>query len=105
MWVLTLSVQPACAAFSLFESQPAVTTDACCSEEAPAQQQAPDSPKDCHGCNPFHSCSCCVAAIVLPVSFKMQPLPALPYAAAHGSYHTPRLPQVAFDFWQPPRIS
>lgn len=100
--VLGLSVQPACAAFSLLEAQVSVSDD-CCPDTQPASESS--SKKDCHGCNPFHSCSCCVASVLLPFSLKVSPPAALSVPAAPISrYQTATLPNVSFDFWQPPRL-
>jgi hypothetical protein len=70
--------------------------------EQPADHESED--KDCGNCSPFFNCQCCATAIIAcqPGSFELDPLYA---ASVYTFYIEETLPEVDYDFWQPPKLS
>lgn len=59
--------------------------------------------EDCGGCSPFFSCEGCAATTVTvePVCFEITPAQCI---IVYTGYIQNPLPDIDYDFWQPPKI-
>jgi hypothetical protein len=75
-----------------------------CNNEITGQEISHESKEeDCGGCSPFFSCEGCAAATITvePVHFEIAPTQGI---IVHAGYIQSSLPDIDFDFWQPPKI-
>jgi hypothetical protein len=98
--ILFLSVQPVCIA-----AQPVAIEEACCANGCVEEDAGnPEHEKGCNGCNPFQSCSCCTASVIVPQAGIGIPVMIPEFAAASWEQVDVDLVETALaDFWQPPR--
>jgi hypothetical protein len=59
--------------------------------------------KDCGNCSPFFNCEGCATATIAcqPLGIEFAMFQASP---VYAIYFQESLPQVGYDFWQPPRL-
>lgn len=90
-YLIVLSVVPCC---SLDD----------CDNEITEQGVSHESQEgDCGGCSPFFSCEGCAATTVTvePVCFEITPAQCI---IVYTGYIQNPLPDIDYDFWQPPKI-
>ncbi|MBX2905840.1 MAG: hypothetical protein KF744_07375 [Taibaiella sp.] len=98
--VLTLSVQPVCAAEA---GRSCCTEESCCVDEEAGSDHQQHSCSS--GCNPFQVCACCPAGVVLPGIIYVVAAPLLqPVAVAWGIFSPQSPVWPAYAIWQPPKI-
>ena len=97
-WILTLyltllAVIPCCA----FDDCPEDKTQT----ELPADHEKGD--EDCGNCSPFFNCSgCASSSINVPtISFHLNSIVA---PRSYTNFIHPYIPEVHYDFWQPPKL-
>lgn len=90
-YLILLSVVPCC---SFDDCEDDITT-------LPANHE--NEPEDCGNCSPFFSCEGCATAIIafLPAQFGITPLIT---SAIYPEYIQSSLPDIDYDFWQPPKL-
>ena len=59
--------------------------------------------EDCGNCSPFFSCEGCahVSATIEPISFSII---SLPTKSVYKGFICPFIPEIQYDFWQPPKL-
>ena len=93
IYMLLLAVFPCCA----FDDCPEDKIQT----EQPANHESND--EDCGTCSPFFNCEGCVSvsATVEAVYFNMV---SLPVKQEYAGFLSPFIPDVHYDFWQPPKL-
>jgi hypothetical protein len=88
----------------LLAAVPCCAFDSCPDDKTELAEQHESGDEDCGNCSPFFSCEGCATATVAfePVQFKIVLTPLL---SVYTGYIQTSLPQVDYDFWQPPRLS
>jgi hypothetical protein len=88
----------------LLAAVPCCAFDSCPDDKTEQADQHENGDEDCGNCSPFFSCEGCASATVAfePAQFKITITPLL---SVHTGYIQTSLPQVDYDFWQPPKIS
>ncbi len=91
VYLVLLAAIPCCA----FDNCPDDKTEQASSHE--------NGDKDCGNCSPFFNCEGCATATVAydPVPLGIN---AITIASVYTDYIQTALPQVDYDFWQPPKI-
>lgn len=89
-YLILLSVVPCC------------SFDECKEEITEVAADHEDEPKDCGNCSPFFSCEGCATATIsfLPAQFGIAPLII---SAVYPEFFQGSLPDIDYDFWQPPK--
>ncbi len=97
LYLLILSAVPCCA----FDSCPDDKVELS-SNKAPDTGHE-DGDGDCGNCSPFFSCEGCATATVAadPIQFEIVSTDLL---AIYAGYIENSLPQIEYEFWQPPKI-
>jgi hypothetical protein len=88
----------------LLSAVPCCEFDSCPDDKTELAEQHESGEEDCGNCSPFFSCEECAAATVAfkPIQFKIVLTPLL---SVYAGYVQTTLPQINYDFWQPPKIS
>jgi hypothetical protein len=96
-YLILLSAVPCCA----FDNCPDDKMDLSAGSEQAEKHENGDD--DCGSCSPFFSCEGCATATVSfePVQFEIVPTPLV---SVYTGYIQTSLPQIGYDFWQPPKI-
>lgn len=87
----------------LLSAVPCCAFDSCPDDKTELAEQHENGDADCGTCSPLFSCEGCATATVAfePVQFRIADAPLLP---VYTGYIQSSLPQVDYDFWQPPKI-
>jgi len=79
--------------------------DDCRDDKTVPQQESnhQNGDEDCGNCSPFFSCEGCahVAATIEPISFNIISSPIM---AVYTGFIYPFIPEIQYDFWQPPKL-
>jgi hypothetical protein len=88
----------------LLSAVPCCAFDGCPDDKTEQTTNHESGDEDCGNCSPFFSCEGCATATIAYrlVSFEFVSLQVLP---VYTTYIQVSLPQVNYDFWQPPKIS
>lgn len=82
--------------------------DNCADELTMTQQQAAnhesDDENDCGNCSPFFTCTSCAAFSTSVTNIDFEPVRFFSENIFTG-YILSSMPDVHYDFWQPPRLS
>ena len=94
VYMLLLAVFPCCA----FDDCP---DDKIKTEQATNHENGDE---DCGTCSPFFNCEGCasVTTIVEPIYFNII---SLPVKQVYTDFLSPSIPDVHYDFWQPPKLA
>lgn len=97
-YLLLLSVVPCCTSDKCRDNKSELLAGA---QQAGDHEQGDD---DCGTCSPFFSCEGCATATVAfeTLQFYSPPIRLL---TVYTGYIQTSLPQVNYDFWQPPKLS
>jgi len=85
---------------------PCCTFDDCPDDKVKTEQSADheSGDKDCGSCSPFFNCEGCASASVSSTIalFTLEPLAVV---KSYTEFLEPFMPDVHYDFWQPPKLS
>lgn len=106
-YILFLSIQPGLKAIAGMTSQ---NTETCCGGSCePIEKKEPEKQSDKKDntendvCNPFQFCKYCIG-FNTALAFQA-PTPITSFAKLHAEGNEKVPPQIALDFWQPPKIA
>ena len=87
----------------LLSAVPCCSFDDCPDDKTELATNHENGDEDCGNCSPFFSCEGCAMATIVyhPVQFEFSSLQASP---VYSTYLQLSLPQVDYDFWQPPKL-
>ena len=93
LYMLLLAVFPCCA------------FDDCPEDKTPVENIAShqDGDEDCGTCSPFFNCEGC-ASIPVTIEQAYIPVNAFFIQQVYTGFLSPSIPDVSYDFWQPPKI-
>jgi hypothetical protein len=78
-----------------------------CADELTKNQKAdnhkPDDKNDCNNCSPFFTCTGCAMFSTLVTNINFEPVRFTSENKFTGYILSP-MPDVHYDFWQPPRL-
>lgn len=87
----------------LLTAVPCCGFDDCPDEKKEQASNHENGDEECGNCSPFFSCEGCATATIAfePVQLNAPPVLLIP---VYAGYIQPVLPQVNYDFWQPPKL-
>ncbi|MGQ0740323.1 MAG: DUF6660 family protein [Bacteroidota bacterium] len=87
----------------LLAAVPCCSFDDCPDDKTEQTTSHENGDNECGTCSPFFSCEGCAAATIAcePAPFTLDPLRQKP---VYTTYLQSSLPQVDYDFWQPPKL-
>lgn len=97
-YLILLAAVPCCAVDNCPEDKTEQTTD---HENGDDPASAAD--RDCGNCSPFFSCVGCATATISYPSVQLE-IVSLKEPAVHAVYIQTALPDINYDFWQPPKL-
>ena len=75
----------------------------CAADKIEQNRQHNPGDSDCGDCSPFFTCSACNAFAFTIESLAIQAIPSNPFKIFAG-YIESAVPDIHYDFWQPPKI-
>lgn len=87
----------------LLSAVPCCAIDSCPYDNIEQATNNENEDEDCSNCSPFFNCEGCSTATIAyrPLLFELTSLQVSP---VYATYLQVSLPQVEFDFWQPPKL-
>ena len=85
---------------------PCCTVDDCPDEKAETEQAAGHQAGDndnCGNCSPFFSCEGCASVSVSAESMSFQII-SFPVKSVYTEFIAPYIPDIQYEFWQPPKL-
>ena len=88
----------------LLAAVPCCAFDDCRDDKAELATAHENGDDDCGNCSPFFSCEGCATATIACEHVSMD-IAAVEISPVYTAYIQTDLPQVDYDFWQPPKIA
>lgn len=87
----------------LLAAVPCCAFDSCPDDKTAQATDHEKGDKDCGNCSPFFSCEACATATIAfePLQIKISAILA---SSVYSIYIQQQLPDIDYDFWQPPKI-
>ncbi len=87
----------------LLSAVPCCAFDDCPDDKTELTTNHESGDEDCGNCSPFFSCEGCATATVAFESVQFD-VPAMQVISVFTGYKQTSLPQIDYDFWQPPKL-
>lgn len=83
---------------------PCCAVDNCPEKRTEQASEHEKGDADCGNCSPFFSCEGCAIASISYPSVQLE-IVCIKEPAVHAVYIQTALPDINYDFWQPPKLS
>ena len=87
----------------LLAAVPCCTVDTCPEDKTEQAAEHEKGDDDCGNCSPFFSCEGCATVSISYPSVQLE-IASLKEPAVYAVYIQTTLPDINFDFWQPPKL-